>query len=144
MSIFFWFLIIAVITLALNMAMILQMKKHKNIRILPIGIILLAGYLAAALLYLCTMIHGTQILKQTQAASFQIETESYQTAGEGTRTEFAFCSKEGVPFQFSDTDLLNSDFPEAPTTVEVYYCQTRTGFSACYLSEGSGVYYLLR
>ncbi|MDD7642563.1 MAG: hypothetical protein PUK75_08840 [bacterium] len=144
MSIFFWFLIIAVITLALNMTMILQMKKRNNIRILPIGITLLAGYLSAALLYLCALMHGTQVLEQTQAASFQIETESYQTTGDGTRTAFAFCSKEGIPFQFSDTDLLSSEFPEAPTTVNVYYCKTRTGFSACYLSEGSGVYYLLR
>lgn len=144
MSIFFWFLIIAVITLALNMTMILQMKTRKSIRILPIGITLLAGYLAAALLYLCSLMYGTQVLEQTQAASFQIEAESYQAASDGTRTSFSFNSKEGIPFQFSDAELLSPEFPEAPATVEVYYCKTRTGFSACYLSEGTGVYYLLR
>ena len=144
MSIFFWFLIIAVATLALNMLIILRMKKQKTLRVLPVFSILCAGCLSAALLYLITSMHGVQILEQKQSACLQIETQSFQTASDGTHASFAFCSKEGVPFQFSDTDLLNSDFPEAPTTVEVYYCQTRTGFSACYLSEGSGVYYLLR
>ena len=144
MSIFFWFLIIAVATRALNMMFILHMKKQKTIHVLPVCMILITGYLAAALLYLFTFTHGTQILEQTQAASFDIETESYQTDGDGTRTLFAFCSKEGIPFHFSDTELLRTDIPDSPSVVEVYYCKTRTGFSACYLSEGTAVYYLLR
>ena len=144
MSIFFWFLIIAVATLAINMTVIFRMKKHHTVRVLPVIAILITGYLAAALLYLFTFTHGTQILEQTQAASFDIETESYQTDGDGTRTLFAFCSKEGIPFHFSDTELLRTDIPDSPSVVEVYYCKTRTGFSACYLSEGTAVYYLLR
>ena len=144
MSIFFWFLIIAVTTLTLNMISILQMKKHKNIRILPVCVILVTGCLFAAVLYLCTSLHGTQVLEQRQAACFDIEMQSYQTVSDGTHTSFTFCSKEGIPFHFSDNELLNDEYPQAPTTVAVYYCKTRTGFSDCYLNEGTAVYYLLR
>lgn len=144
MSIFFWFLIIAVATLALNMLVILQMRKHKAVRVLPVFAILITGYLTAALLYLSTATHGTQVLEQKQAACFNIETQSYQTASDGTHVSYAFCSKEGITFRFSDADLLTDDVPQDPSTVEIYYCKMRTGFSACYLNEGTAVYYILR
>lgn len=144
MSIFFWFLIIAVSTLALNMVVILQMRKRKAVSVFPVFAILCAGYVAAALLYLLTSMQGTQILEQKQAACFNIETQSYQTASDGTHASYAFCSKEGITFRFSDVDLLTDDVPQDPSTVEIYYCKIRTGFSACYLNEGTAVYYILR
>ena len=144
MSIFFWFLIIAVATLALNMLVILQMRKRKAVRVLPVFAILITGYLTAALLYLFTATHGTQVLEQKQAARFEIEKQSYRTAGDGTYTSYAFCSKEGILFRFDDTELLTDNVPQTPSVVEVYFCTTRTGFSACYLSEGTAVRYILR
>ncbi len=144
MNIFFWILIIAVVTLVLNMLFILRMKKQNRIRLFPICMILAAGYLSAGMLYLCTYLHGTQILSKTPAASFEIETESYQTASNGTQTSFAFCSKEGIPFHFSEEELVDPSFPENPGIVEVYYCKTRIGFTVCFLSEGDGVYYQLK
>lgn len=144
MSIFFWFLIIAVATLALNTTVILQMRKRRAISVFPIFAILCAGYLAAALLYLLTSMHGTQILEQKQAARLDIEPQSYQTASDGAHASYAFCSREGISFHFSDTDLLAGDVPPQPSEVEIYFCRIRTGFSACYLSEGTAVRYLLR
>ena len=144
MSIFFWFLIIAVATLALNMSIILRMKRQKSIRTAPIFAVLVAGYLTAALLYLFTAMHGTQILEQKQAVRLDIEPQSYQTASNGSRTAYAFCSTEGMEFCFDDSDLLSSDVPDAPSVVEIYFCRTRNGFSACYLNEGTAVYYKLR
>ena len=144
MSIFFWFLIIAVVTLTANMIAILQMRRNKSVHVLTIFAILVTGYLAAALLYLITAMQGTQVLEQRQAARFDIETQSYQTASNGTHMSYAFCSKEGITFSFSDTELLTSDVPKEPSVVEVYFCKTRTGFSACYLSEGTAVCYILK
>ena len=144
MNIFFWFLIIAVITLALNLIAILQMKKRRTVHVLPVLSILVTGYLTAALLYLITSMHGTQILEQTQAAQLEIEPQSYRTAGNDTHISYAFCSKEGMLFQFDDTELLTDHVPQSPSVVEIYFCRTRTGFSACYLNEGSTVRYILR
>lgn len=144
MSIFFWFLIIAVATLALNTVAILQMRKRRSISVFPIFAILCAGYLAAALLYLLTSMHGTQILEQRQAVCLDIETQSYQTASDGAHASYAFCSKEGISFRFSDTDLLAGDVPQQPSEVEIYFCRIRTGFSACYLNEGTAVRYILK
>lgn len=144
MSIFFWFLIIAVAALALNMTLILRMKRQKSIRTAPIFAVLIAGYLTAALLYLFTAKHSTQVLEQKQAVRLDIEPQSYQTASNGNRTAYAFCSSEGMEFRLDDSELLSSDVPDAPTEVEIYFCRTRTGFSACYLNEGTAVYYKLR
>lgn len=144
MNIFFWFLIIAVITLALNLIAILQMKKRRTVHVLPVLSILVTGYLAAALLYLITSMQGTRILEQTQAAQLEIEPQSYRTAGDDTHSSYAFCSKEGMLFQFDDTELLTDQVPQSPSVVEIYFCQTRTGFSACYLYDSSTVRYILR
>ena len=144
MSIFFWFLIIAVATLTLNMIAILQMRKRKTVSVFPVFAILCAGYLTAALLYLLTSMHGAQILEQKQAASLDIETESYQTASDGTHVSYTFCSKEGISFCFSDTDLLTEAVPKEPSVVEIYFCKVRTGFSGCYLNEGTAVCYVLK
>ena len=144
MSIFFWFLIIAIATLAVNMIIILYMKKKRSVSVLPVFAVLIAGYLAAALLYLLTAMQGVQILEQKQAACLDIETESYRSARAGSHTAYAFCSKEGISFRFDDADLLTDDVPETPTVVEVYFCKMRTGFSACYLNEETAVCYILR
>ena len=144
MSIFFWFLIIAVTTLAVNMINILHMRKRKSLRIFPVLAILCVGYLAAALLYLVTTMQGTQILEQKQAAYLEIEASSYQTSSDGAHTFYTFCSKEGISFAFDDSALLTPDVPKAPSVVEVYFCSTRNGSPSCYLSEGSAVYYLLK
>lgn len=144
MSIFFWFLMIAVATLALNMIVILHMRKRRAISVFPVFSILCAGYLAAALLYLLTSMHGTQILEQKQAACLTIEPQSYQTAGEGAHTAYAFCSREGISFRFNDTELLAGDVPHEPSEVAIYFCRIRTGFSACYLNESTAVRYILR
>ena len=144
MCIFFWFLIIAIATLALNMAVILQMKRKKKVRILPVCIIVTAGYLAAALLYILTSMHGTQILEQHKAARFEIEAQSYETTSDGTLISYSFYSKEGIRFHFDEHSLLTGNVPEHPSVVEVYFCKTRDGFPSCYLSEGTAVCYLLR
>lgn len=144
MSIFFWFLIIAVATLALNMMIILQMKKHRSVRTFPVFAVLITSYLAAALLYLSTAMHGTQILTQRWVARFDIEAQSYHAESDGTHISYSFYSEEGIEFLFDDTALLISDVPEEPSIVEVWFCQTRNGFSACYLNEGTSVYYVLR
>ena len=144
MSIFFWFLIIAVVTLALNMMVILQMQKRRSLRTLPVFAVLITGYLSAAMLYLITAMHGTQILEQRRAACFDIEAQSYRSDNDGVHTSYAFCSKEGITFHFDDTALLTDDVPEDPSAVEVWFCQTRNGFSVCYLNEGTAVYYVLK
>lgn len=143
MSIFFWFLIIAVATLAINMTVIFHMKKQRNVRVFPIAAILVTGYLTAALLYLLTSMHGTEVLEQKKAVRLEIEPQSYQTASDGTHTSFAFCSTEGITFRFDDTQLLSTDFPESPSVVEVRVCKVRTGFSGCYLSESTQICYIL-
>lgn len=143
MSIFFWFLIIAVATLAINMTVIFRMKKHHTVRVLPVIAILITGYLAAALLYLLTSMHGIEVLEQQTAARLEIEPQSYQTASDGAHRSFAFCSKEGITFQLDDSQLLNDKLPEEPSVVEVRICKVRTGFSACYLSEGTQIGYIL-
>ena len=144
MSIFFWFLIIAVAALALNMTLILRMKRQKSIRTAPIFAVLIAGYLTAALLYLFTAKHSTQVLEQKQAVRLDIEPQSYQTASNGTHVSYAFCSKEGISFRFDDTALLAGRVPDDPSVVEIYFCRIRNGFSSCYLSEGTAVCYILR
>ena len=144
MSIFFWFLIIAVATLALNTGVILWMRKQQNVRVFPVFVLLIIGYIAAALLYLLTAMQGTQILEQKQAVSLSIETQSYRTASDGTRTSYAFCSTEGIEFHLDDTELLTDDVPANPSVIEVYHCKVRTGWTGCYLSEDSGVYYILK
>lgn len=144
MRIFFWFLIIAVATLAINMICLLQMKKHQSIRITPIIAVLCSGYLIAFLLYLLTAAYGPQILEQKLAADFLIEQQSYQTAIDGSHTAYAFCSTEGITFRFSDTALLSHEVPDTPRTVEVYSCRIRTGFSWCYLNETTTICYLLK
>lgn len=144
MSIFFWFLIIAVATLALNTGVILWMRKQQAVRVFPVFVTLIIGYLAAALLYLLTAMHGTQILEQKQAVSLSIEAQSYRTSSDGTHTSYAFCSTEGIEFHLHDTELLTDDVPANPSVVEVYHCNVRTGWTGCYLSEGSGVYYILK
>ncbi|MCI7130555.1 MAG: hypothetical protein MSA09_08400 [Lachnospiraceae bacterium] len=144
MSIFFWFLIIAVATLAVNMINILHMRKQKSVRIFPVFVILCAGYLAAALLYLVTVMQGTQVLEKRQAASLEIDASSYQATSDDTHTSYTFCSKEGISFAFDDSALLVSDVPKKPSVIEVYFCKTRNGSPSCYLSEGSAVYYILK
>ena len=144
MSIFFWFVIIAVVMLAINIATILHMRKKKSIKNSPVFIILCSGYVVAALLYAITALHGTQILETNQAASLSIETQSYQTVTDGVHSSYAFCSMEGIPFRFDDTALLSTDVPPQPKTVEIYYCKTRTGYALCYLSEGETVRYILK
>ena len=143
MRIFFWFLIIAVATLAINMTIIFRMKKHHTVRILPVIAVLITGYLAAALLYLFTSMHGIEVLEQQTAARLEIEPQSYQSVSDGAHSSFAFCSKEGITFQFDDSQLLNEAFPEKPSVVEVCICKVRTGFSACYLSESTQIGYIL-
>jgi len=144
MSIFFWFLIIAVATLAVNMIVILNMRKRKSIKNIPVFAVLCLGYLAAGLLYLITAAHGTQILEKKLAVSLPIEAESYRAAEGDAHTAYTFCSREGMSFHFDDTQLLSVEVPQAPQTVEIYYCKTRTGYAHCYLSEGTAVRYLLK
>lgn len=144
MHIFFWFLILAVAILAVNLLIIIVMYKRKTTRSLPIISVIIFGFILAALLYLCTMMHGMELLSQKLAASLEIETESYQTAGSDESAAYAFCSKEGIEFRLDAAQLLDTDVPAQPTTLEIYYCKTRVGFSWCYLSEDTAIYYILK
>jgi hypothetical protein len=144
MNIFFWFLILAVITLMINGAMIYSMHRQGRYRYLSIVLVLVTGYLLAALLYLLTWTSGTYILSKTLACTMPIETESYRSAEANGITSYAFCSEEGITFRFDETELLETEVPPAPSTLEVYFCRTRTGLSWCYLSEGTTVKYLLK
>lgn len=144
MLIYFWFLIIAIAILAVNLLLIIIMYKKKTTRSLPVISVTIFGFILAALLYLGTVIHGTELLDQTLAASLEIETESYQSAGSAENAAYAFCSTEGIEFTLGAAQLLNPDVPKQPSTVEIYYCKTRSGFSWCYLSEDTAVLYKLK
>lgn len=144
MHIYFWFLIFAVAILAVNLLMIAIMYKRKTIRSLPVISVTILGFILAALLYLFTVMHGTELLDKKLAASLEIETESYQSAGTGEGFAYAFCSKEGISFTFGSSQLLDANVPKQPTTVEIYHCSTRSGFSWCYLREDTAVYYILK
>lgn len=144
MNIFYWFLIIAAATLLANLVIITVMYHKKSVHALPIAATVIFSFLLAALLYLLTSIHGSELISRKLAATLEIETESFQSAREANDTVYAFCSKEGVEFQFYGAQLLEAAVPAQPTTVEIYYCTVRGGFSWCSLGEDSGIYYVLK
>lgn len=144
MNIFYWFLIIAAVTLFANLVTIIVMYHQKSVHVLPIVGIVIFSFLLAALLYLITAMHGTELLSKELAASLEIEAESFQSAVETNDTVYAFCSKEGIEFQFYGTQLLDPSVPAQPATVEIYYCTMRDGFSWCSLGEDSAIYYVLK
>lgn len=143
MNIFFWFLILAVITLVTNGAMLYSMHRRGKYRCLPIVLVLVAGYLLAALLYLLAQTGGTHIMSSALACTMPIEAESFRSAQADGVVSYAFCSEDGITFRFDETELLDAPAPESPATVEVYFCTTRTGFPWCYLQEGTAVRYKL-
>ena len=144
MNIFYWFLIIAAAALCANLLVITVMYHKKSVHVLPIAGIVIFSFLLAALLYLITAIHGTELLDHTLAASLEIETESFQSAVEAEDTLYAFCSREGIEFHLSGTQLLDTAVPKQPTVVEIYYCTTRDGFSWCSLGEDTIIRYILK
>lgn len=144
MHIFFWLLIIAISALIINLLLFFRMKRKKNAQLLPIAAVTLSAALLIMLLCACTCAHGTELLSSTAAADFTIEPQSYQTQTSGMHNEYAFCSTEGITFHFDDTQLLSADVPAHPTTVELYSCRIRNGYSICYLSDETVVRYLLK
>ena len=144
MNIIYWFLIIAAVALCVNLLVITVMYRKKCIYILPIAGIVIFSFLLAALLFLITAMHGTELLDRKLAASLEIEPESFQCATRADDTVYAFCSKEGVEFHLSGTQLLDSLVPSQPATVEIYYCTMRNGFSWCSLGEDTAIRYILK
>jgi hypothetical protein len=144
MHIFFWFLILAVITLAINIALIIFMGKRGKFHCFPILSVLMAGYILSGLLYAISWSGGIRILSQTMACTMPIETASYRSATQDGITSYAFCSEDGITFRLDETELLDAQVPQTPSTVEVYYCQVRTGLPWCYLNDGTAVKYILK
>lgn len=146
MNIYYWFLIIAAVTLGANLIVITVMYRKKYIYILPIAGIVTFSFLLAALLYLITAMHGSELLERKLAVSLEIETESFQSAADihTDDTVYAFCSKEGIEFHLSGSELLAPSVPSQPATVEVYYCTMRKGFSWCSLGEDTAIRYILK
>lgn len=144
MSIFFWFLIISVITLLVNLAFIWFMSKKESYHPLTIIITSVLGILICSILYLRTTIQGTWVSDYKLADTLEIETDSYQSIGSGSSSAHAFYSKDGIKFQIDGSMLLDYDVPAVPKTVEIYVCETVTGFLGCYLATGTDVFYILR
>lgn len=144
MSIFFWFLIVSVITLLVNLAFIGIMNKKESYHPLTIIITFVLGVLVCSVLYLQTTIQGTWVSDYKLADTLEIETDSYQSVGSGFSSAYAFYSKDGIKFQIDGSMLLDYNVPENPQTVEIYVCDTVTGFSGCYLATGTDVFYILR
>ena len=144
MNIFYWFLIIAVASLFANLLVITVMYHKKTVHALPIAGIVIFSFLLAALLYLVTAMHGTELLDKKLAASLDIEAESFQSAAGADDTAYAFCSRDGIEFQIYGTQLLDPSVPRPPATVEIYYCTSRDGFSWCSLGEDTSVRYILK
>ncbi len=147
MHIFFWFLIIALVALIINLFLLRQMKQKNKTRLAPVIGVVAGSYLLAGCLYLITTSHGTDVLTRTLAASFPIDPASFENADENQRTVYSFHCDNGIPFRFDDTALLpdSADVSgQAPDTVEVYSCQVRTGYDWCYLGYGTQVCYAFR
>jgi hypothetical protein len=142
MNIFFWFLILAFITLVINGAWIFSMHRHGKYRCRPVILVLLAGYLAAALLYILAQENGTHIQSRTLACSMPIG--SISTEETDDLRSYTLSSTDGISFQFDESELLDTQVPEDPSTLEVYFCRTCTGFSWCYLSQGTAIRYILK
>ncbi len=147
MYIFSWFFILAAVTLIINLYLLHHMKQTHTIRLMPILCVTLGGYLIAAGLYVIAAAHGTQVLSQTLAASFSIDTDSFTSEKKDGQTHYSFYCDNGISFAFDDSRLLkgSSDASvQIPDTVDVYSANVRTGYSWCYLRKGSDVYYLFR
>lgn len=143
MHIFFWFLILAVLSLTANVILLRQMKKKNTIHLTPVISITAGSYLLAVLLYVLVTTHGTEVLERTHAATFSIDPASYTTTSENSETVYVFRCDNGIPFRFDAASLL-SDYPAAqtPSTVEVYSCQVQTGYRWCYLHRTAQVRYV--
>jgi hypothetical protein len=142
MNIFFWFLILAIITLMINCAIMFSMHSRGQYRSRPIVLVLVAGYVLAAFLYVLAQAQGTRIQSRTLACTMPIDTASTEEA-DGV-VSYSLRSSEGIAFQFDESELLETPAPLEPSTLEMYYCQTYTGFSWCYLSRGTDVRYILK
>ncbi len=147
MQIFFWFLIIALAALVINLILLRRMRKKNKPRLAPIVCVAVASYLLAGGLYFITASHGTDVLTRTLAASFSIDAASFKTEEKDQRTTYSFRCDNGIPFRFDDTTLLSDSVDttgQVPATVEVYSCQVRTGYGWCFLSNGTQVCYTFR
>lgn len=147
MHIFFWFLIIALVALIINLFLLRQMKQKNKPRLAPVIGVIAGSYLLAGCLYLITASHGADILTRTMAASFPIDASSFGTASENKQTVYSFHCENGIPFRFDDTALLpdSADVSShVPDTVEVYSCRIRTGYDWCYLGCDTQVCYAFR
>lgn len=149
MHIFFWFLIIAALTLVTNVILLLQMKRKNAIRLAPVAGITAGSYLLAFCLYMLVISHGTDVLTHTLAASFPIDPQSYEMTTENGQTVYSLRCDNGIPFQFDASVLLpdaaaqTESGTQLPATIEVYSCKVRTGFSWCYLNHGTQIRYAL-
>ena len=143
MHIFYWFIIIALLSLTINLITLYHMNKRKNIHFTPIVSVFCISLVTAVLLFVACKAHGTQIISQSFAASFPIDSASYQTQVHETDISYSFYTTDGIRFHFSSHELLSDTVPEEPNYLEMYDCKTRTGFPFCYLSEGEALGYIL-
>lgn len=152
MYIFFWFLIIALAAFAINMILLLSMKQqlkkkrtHKKNCTAPVLGVVLGSFSAAALLYAFTSANGTHTTSKQRAASFSIDTNSYETTSQNGQAVFSFYSTDGIFFQFDSSSLLDArtaDIPKLPRTVTVYVCETCEGYEWCFLRKGTRIAYV--
>lgn len=144
MHIFSLFIYIAGGTLVLNLICMVIMYLKRSFHVTLVSGIVILGCLVSASLYLMTLIHGTELISKELAATLDIETESYQTAGSGESAAYAFFSKDGIECHIDASELLDSNVPDIPQTVEIYICTRREGFSWCYLSITDEICYILK
>ncbi len=144
MHIFFWILILAAAVLVLNLLLLDQMKRTKKSRKKQILTVTCTGAALIVLLCVLTGLHGSFLLTQDAAGSFLIEPQTYDVHTDTAHTTYSLCSTDGISFQFDNTELLSSDVPAQPQSVELYSCTLRHGFRGCYLNDRTVVRYLLK
>ena len=110
----------------------------------------LLGYVVSIALFifcitLCvaTVLQGTKITDSKLITSLQIDERTFQKTTDQTQG-YQFTTTDGIEFQISDEELLDTVVPSKPQTVEIYQCNTYDGFSWCYISKSNGVYYKIK
>lgn len=143
MSIIKWFLILAIAALVLSIIAAVVMYKISTIHptlIICIWILFIVGGL---ILYMLTVKQGEQLIEKNISASYDIDTETYNSKSFENGSAYAFYTSNGIVFSMDSTQLLESA-PEKPETVEVYCCSYRSGYNWCFLGEQERVMYILK
>ena len=144
MKLFLWICIIAICLLFVYMLLIyLTCKKKKNLKPPVLISILATEFIFCITLCVATVLQGTKITNSKLITSLQIDERTFQKTTDQTQG-YQFTTTDGIEFQISDEELLDTVVPSKPQTVEIYQCNTYDGFSWCYISKSDGVYYKIK